>query len=64
MVLYGAEMWSLTKIVRERIRMVGLDYMRRGWRKTRRDRIRKDEIWRQMKKSYFITGTLEHRAIQ
>lgn len=63
-VLYGAEMWPLTKNIRNKIRTVEMDFMRRCLQVTRRDRLRTEEIWRRMNITCSITKTLENRALQ
>lgn len=63
-VLYGAEMWPLTRAVRDRIRTVELDYMRRCLRVTRRDRVRTEEIWKRMNITCSITRSLENKTLQ
>jgi len=39
-VLYGAEMWPQTQKIRDKIRTVEMDYMRRCLQLTRKDRVR------------------------
>lgn len=63
-VLYGAETWPLAKMVRDSIRTVELEYIKRCLRKTRRDKLRTDEIWRQKKVSCYNTRSLKDRALQ
>lgn len=63
-VLYGAEVWPLTTRVRDKIRTVEMDYMRRCLQLTREDKVRNEEIWRQMEVTCSITKALENKALQ
>ena len=57
-------MWPLTTTIRNKIRTVELDYMRRSLHVTRRDKVRTEEIWQRMGVTCSITKTLENRALQ
>lgn len=61
---YGGEMWPMTKKVRDKIRTVELDYMRRCLQYTRRDRIRTERIWREMEVKESVTKRLENKALR
>ena len=63
-VLYGAEMWPMTTTIRNKIRTVELDYLRRCLQVTRNDRLRTEEIWQQMGVKCSMTRRLENRALQ
>lgn len=62
--LYGAEMWPITTKVRDRIRTVELDYMRRCLQLTREDRVRNEVVWERMGISCSLTKTLENKSLQ
>ena len=46
--LYEAKMWPMTTTIRNKLRSVELDYMRRCLQITKSDRVRTQEIWNRM----------------
>ncbi|PSN48045.1 hypothetical protein C0J52_09109 [Blattella germanica] len=62
--LYGAEMWPIATKVRDRIRTVELDYMRRCLQLTREDRVRNEVVRERMGISCSLTKTLENKSLQ
>ncbi|CAG9836974.1 unnamed protein product [Diabrotica balteata] len=58
------EVWPMTTTIRNKIRTVELDFMRRCLQITRADRIRTEEIWNRMEVECSITKKLENRALQ
>lgn len=63
-ILYGAEMWPLTKRRRDRIRSVELDFMRRSLQITKLDKIRNEVVWERAGVQTTITRRLENKALQ
>ena len=61
---YGSEMWPMTQKIRDKIRTVELAYMRRCLQLTRKDRVRTEEIWREMNITTSITSKFERKALR
>ncbi len=63
-ILYGAEMWPLTKRHRDRIRSVELGFMRRSLQIRRLDTIRNEVVWERAGVQTTITRRLENKVLQ
>lgn len=61
---YGGELWPMTNKIRDKIRTVELDFMRRSLQYTRMDRIRTEDIWREMEVEISITRRLENKTLR
>lgn len=62
--LYGGEVWPVTESLRNKIRTVELDFLRRCLQITKRERWRTEEIWKEMGITSSITRNLENRTLR